>query len=128
MLQSQRKAQLDLQVTLDRHQDAMRRKQIDEMIPLAWNGLDSFDGVAPHKTRVTIRLDADMVRWFRKLGPNYSQRMNDVLRIYWSALLGGQIAAHIGDDPMPRMKLEMDALARRLEAQREAMERGADPS
>ncbi|KIC48514.1 BrnA antitoxin family protein [Tateyamaria sp. ANG-S1] len=115
------KAQLDLQVTLDRHQDAMRRTHIEDSIPMAWNGLDSFDGVAPHKTRVTIRLDADMVKWFRKLGPNYSQRMNDVLRIYWSALMGGQISAYIGDDPMPRMQLEMNDLNRRLKEQNAEM-------
>ncbi|WP_299200582.1 BrnA antitoxin family protein [uncultured Tateyamaria sp.] len=114
MYQSQRKAQLDLMVTLDRHQGEMRYKHIEESIPAAWNGLDSFDGIKPHKTRVTIRLDADMVKWFRKLGPNYSQRMNDVLRIYWSALMGGQITAFVGDDPMPRMSLEMNALNKRM--------------
>lgn len=117
MYMSKSKALTDMLATMDAHQSAWRGKHIIDSIPAEWNGLDSYDGVKPHKTRVTIRLDADMVKWFRKLGPNYSQRMNDVLRIYWTALLCGQITAYIGDDPMARMKLDMEDLAARLKAQ-----------
>lgn len=55
-----------------------------------------------------------MVKWFRKLDPNYSQRMNDVLRIYWSALVGGQITAFVGYNPMSRMSQEKNALNKRM--------------
>ena len=121
MYTSKSKALTDMLATMDRQQAEWRGKHIMDSIPYGWNGMDSFDGVKPHKTRVTIRLDADMVRWFRKLGPNYSQRMNDVLRIYWTALLCGQITAYIGDDPMARMQKDMDDLRARLRAQNEAL-------
>ena len=116
MIRSKRQANTDFEATLDRHQDEMRSHHITESITQSWNGMDSFDGIAPHKTRVTIRLDADMVRWFRKLGPNYSQRMNDVLRIYWTALLAGHVSAYIRDDPMPRLALGISDMRDRLAA------------
>lgn len=113
---AQIQADREMQATLDRLQEDMRMNWKADSLPPGWNGLDSFDRVAPHKTRVTIRLDADMVRWFRKLGPNYSQRMNDVLRVYWQSLLAGHISAYIGDDPAPRMALTMRVLAERAAA------------
>ena len=55
-------------------------------------------------TRVTLRLDAGMVRWFRKaLGHGYGRRINLILRIYWAALLSGQIKAYPDDDNIPRV-------------------------
>jgi len=43
------------------------------------------------KTRVTIPLDSDMLRWSRKMVPGYGSRINQILRLYWLALLGGGI-------------------------------------
>ena len=34
------------------------------------------------KDRVTIRLDHDIVTWFKNMGAGYQTRMNDVLRSY----------------------------------------------
>ncbi len=34
------------------------------------------------KQRLTIRLDADLVDWFKAQGPSYQTRMNAVLRAY----------------------------------------------
>lgn len=115
---TQRRAHRDMQNAMDELQEDLRNRWIEDSLPPGWNGLDSFDGVKPHKTRVTIRLDADMVRWFRKLGPNYSQRMNDVLRIYWQALLAGHVRAYYEDNPAPRMLSEMRAQLRRMEQNR----------
>ena len=57
------------------------------------------DPVEPHKTRITLRLDADMVRWFRKLGPRYQTRMNMVLRMYYSGVASGEISiAQMADE------------------------------
>ena len=122
---TQRRARRDMEAAIDTLQNEMRAKWSEDSVPSQWNGLDSFDGITPHKTRVTIRLDADMVKWFRAMGPNYSLRINDVLRIYWKALISGHISGYIGDDPAARAMTEMRYLAeRRVRAQAE----GAEPS
>jgi len=36
----------------------------------------------PNKQPVTIRLDADVLEWFRKQGPGYQTRINRLLRRY----------------------------------------------
>ena len=45
---------------------------------------DWFDGIAklykPIKKRVTLRLDADVLAWFKKQGGGYQTRINRVLR------------------------------------------------
>ena len=35
------------------------------------------------KKHLTVRLDADMVDWFKAQGPGYQSRMNAVLRAYY---------------------------------------------
>ena len=79
-------------------QQELTQNWIDRSLPKDWNGFDSRAPVTRDKTRITIRLDADMVRWFRKLGPGYQTRINDVLRIYWNALIGGWIKSHWDED------------------------------
>ena len=37
------------------------------------------------KERVTVRLDADMLEWFRKQGRGYQTRINAILRGYYEA-------------------------------------------
>lgn len=37
------------------------------------------------KKQLTVRLDADMVEWFKKQGRGYQTRMNAVLRSYYEA-------------------------------------------
>ena len=45
-----------------------------------WNGAEV---VAPAAKRaVSIRLDEDVLDWFRRSGPRYQTRMNAVLRMY----------------------------------------------
>ena len=67
-------------------------------IPMGWQGMDD-DPVEPHKTRITLRLDADMVRWFRKLGPRYQTRMNKILRMYYTGVISGEISiAQMADE------------------------------
>ncbi len=41
--------------------------------------------VPPQKTPVSIRLDEDVVAWFRDGGPGYQTRINAVLRAYMEA-------------------------------------------
>jgi uncharacterized protein (DUF4415 family) len=39
----------------------------------------------PQKTPVTIRLDQDLVQWFKAKGPRYQTRINSALRRYVEA-------------------------------------------
>ncbi len=39
----------------------------------------------PPKTLLSLRIDADVVDWFRAQGPGYQSRMNALLRAYMDA-------------------------------------------
>jgi uncharacterized protein (DUF4415 family) len=40
--------------------------------------------VAPPKQAISLRVDQDVLNWFREQGPRYQTRMNAVLRSYVS--------------------------------------------
>ncbi len=88
---------------LERLQEDLSESWLDKSLPDDWKGLDCYDPVKPHQTRVTLRLDSDMIRWFRKLGPGYGPRINRVLRIYWTALLSGHVQGYPNDRVVPRL-------------------------
>jgi uncharacterized protein (DUF4415 family) len=48
-----------------------------------WSSLQA--GLPEPKRQLTLRLDADVVEWFRSRGPGYQTRMNAVLRSYVEA-------------------------------------------
>ncbi|MEJ6397247.1 BrnA antitoxin family protein [Yoonia sp. 208BN28-4] len=58
----------------------------------------------PAKTRVTLRLDADVARFFRKLGKGYQETLNDVLRSFMLA----RLTEAFGEVEEPFMMLEAD--------------------
>lgn len=97
---------MDMITELERLQDDLFVNWIDKSLPDGWDGLEYHDPVARHKTRVTLRLDSDMLRWFRKLGPGYQARINRVLRIYWTSLLAGHVQAYPDDNVLPRIHAE----------------------
>jgi hypothetical protein len=76
------------QTQRDIEQDLRELNQIGH-IPSGW--LIADDRIEPATTRVTMRLDTDMVRWFRKLGPRYQVRMNAILRMYYHGVVSGEI-------------------------------------
>lgn len=41
----------------------------------------------PPKTSVSLRIDADVLKWFKAQGPGYQTRMNAVLRAFRQASL-----------------------------------------
>ncbi|MBB4063451.1 BrnA antitoxin family protein [Gellertiella hungarica] len=53
-----------------------------------WEGWEDIDWskavwVVPRvKRAISIRLDSDIIEFFKKEGPGYQSRMNDVLRFY----------------------------------------------
>jgi uncharacterized protein (DUF4415 family) len=40
----------------------------------------------PPKTSISLRVDADVLDWFKSAGPGYQTRMNAVLRAYKEAV------------------------------------------
>lgn len=52
-------------------------------LPRGWDEIwEDEDRRDPKRTRVTIRLDADVVKFFKGLGPGYQTRINRVLRAF----------------------------------------------
>jgi uncharacterized protein (DUF4415 family) len=39
----------------------------------------------PTKTLLSLRIDSDVIEWFRRQGPGYQSRMNALLRAYMEA-------------------------------------------
>jgi uncharacterized protein (DUF4415 family) len=104
-------AKADFNATLDRLQNDLMVSWVDKSVPDDWSGLDTWAPVEPHKLRITVRLDADMVRWFKKLGPGYGARMNLVLRLYWKALQAGLVHGYENDDVLPRIRAQAVMMA-----------------
>ena len=61
------------------------------VVPAGWTDLDRHAPVEPRKERVTIRLDAEMLRWYRGLGHGYQRRINAVLRAYMNGVIAKAI-------------------------------------
>ena len=116
----QKDATAQLMHELDRLQSDLTDSWLAESLPEEWNGLDYWAPVAHPSTRVTLRLDTDMVKWFRALGPGYQKRINLILRIYFLGLVGGRIKAYPADDTTPRLR--MAALAEVNSAREEMAE------
>ena len=64
-------------------------------LPPQWRHLDMTP--VPEKTRVTIRLDKDVAKFFRGLGPGYQTRVNLVLRAFMLAYLSDTLG-RVSDD------------------------------
>jgi uncharacterized protein (DUF4415 family) len=119
MPQSTRSAHnMDMMRELETLQNDLMVEWIDKSLPDDWTGLDYGEPIDRNKTRVTLRMDTDMVRWFRKLGPGYQKRMNRVLRIYWTALLAGHIKGYPDDNTLPRISAEASRALEAINARR----------
>ena len=61
----------------------VRRTSPADLADLPTDFWDEAELVAPASKRaVSIRLDEDVLDWFRRSGPRYQTRMNAVLRMY----------------------------------------------
>jgi uncharacterized protein (DUF4415 family) len=61
----------------------IRRTSPSELSDLPAEFWDDAEVVVPTPKRaISIRLDEDVVEWFRRSGPRYQTRMNAVLRMY----------------------------------------------
>jgi uncharacterized protein (DUF4415 family) len=61
----------------------IRRTSPPELENLPPNFWDGAELVVPNPKRaISLRLDEEVVEWFRRSGPRYQTRMNAVLRMY----------------------------------------------
>ncbi len=74
------------QIEWDLHQEMLDQRRV----PDAWHEI-ARGKMRQAKTRVTLRLEEDVVKFFRKMGPGYQQRMNDVLSAWMHGRLAGLI-------------------------------------
>jgi len=105
-------------------------------LPPQWRYLDMTP--VPEKTRLTIRLDKDVAKFFRGLGPGYQTRMNLVLRAFMLAYLSDTLG-RVSDDVtvVPEAELTEDqrhdldmeiSYVRRLKELRERRAKGREVS
>ena len=59
----------------------------ERRIPKDWHEISTRRTSA--KKQLTVRFDEDVVKFFKSAGPGYQRRMNDVLRSFMHAKLGG---------------------------------------
>ncbi|MDF1726605.1 MAG: BrnA antitoxin family protein [Sulfitobacter sp.] len=79
---------LDLmrQIEWDLHHEILAEKRIPE----AWHRIARAKGVS-EKERVTLRIEGDVLKFFRRMGTGYQQRMNDVLAAWMHGRIAGLI-------------------------------------
>lgn len=91
---SEKEARVRMVEDLRKLQEDLTDVWVDRSLPTGWAAIEDREMVKRPKERVTIRLDGEMMKWFRKLGPGYGPRINAILRIYWSALVAGEVKSH----------------------------------
>ena len=67
--------------------DIERLKRSHDLVPPGWHRVARDAPVTPPKTKLTLKLDAEMVTWFRGLGRGWQPRMNAVLHAYMHAVI-----------------------------------------
>jgi len=88
-------------------QEELRRDWVERSLPKDWSGSISAFGQTSRKEKISIRLDEDMLRWFRSLGPGYQAKINKILRIYWTGIICGMVRSHYDDEQVTPMFQEM---------------------
>lgn len=67
--------------------DLHRTVKYNRCIPYEWHAIHKQRDFA--KTRITLRVDKDVLKFFRAMGPGYQPRMNDVLCAFMRSKLAG---------------------------------------
>lgn len=89
---SEERSYSELLLELNELEQSHRARQLKERtLPDEWHRIEREVPVSPRKTRVTLRIDADVAGWFRALGHGYQSRMNRVLRAYVLAVQSREI-------------------------------------
>jgi len=95
-------------------------------IPATWHEI-AQDRQTPAKTKITLRLDEDVIRFFRSMGQGHLTRMNAVLRAFMLARLAEVVKAEAryemtAKEVEHRVRDEIFAVIRAQEAAKEAAE------
>jgi BrnA antitoxin of type II toxin-antitoxin system len=105
-------------------------------IPPGWDAI-LREVSAPTKVKMTIRLDADVVKFFRAMGAGHLPRINAVLRAFMLSRLAGVLKGAEGVVYAPSFEDEANGLRREIMAlmqeeevrwERAAREAMADPA
>lgn len=89
---AQERAHIEMMRELDRQEADIRDLMLRmSLIPPEWHGLEETAPVTPRRKKVTVALDEDVARWFRRLGEGYHRRINAVLRTYMLALISKEV-------------------------------------
>lgn len=94
------------------------------LVPEAWTEIARRRG-PPGRVRVTLRVDADAVAFFKSMGAGHLSRMNDVLVAFVQARIAGILpgAEAAGGSVLAAMKAEAEAEAKRTSRGRRMLER-----
>lgn len=89
------------QVLRDLETDLRWKLEGSVRIPAAWTEI-AQDRSQPAKTKVTLRLDEDVLRFFRSMGQGHLTRMNAVLRAFMLARLAEVVKAEARYEMTPK--------------------------
>lgn len=95
---------LMFQIEWDLHQEMLDNRRV----PDEWHQI-ARKRVPQKKTRITLRVENDVVTFFKKMGPGYQQRMNDVL----AAWMHGRLSALIDGPDAQDADAQMLSMAAR---------------
>lgn len=87
-------------------------------IPREWHQI-AQERIQPERQKVTLRLDADVVRFFRAMGQGHLARMNAVLRAFMLSRLAGVVQGEVSYEITPEAREQhkrQDLMARYLAA------------
>jgi hypothetical protein len=123
---TQKAARVGLFADLKDLQDGLREVWADLSIPDDWNYLEDQFPTQTKKIKISLYLDADMVRWFRNLGKGYQARINAILRIYWRGLISGDVRSYTEEHEVaPRKVAYLAGMRAQLEERMDlAVEKG----
>lgn len=103
------------QIEWDLHHEILDARRI----PSDWHDIARARGQAP-KERLTLRVDGDVVRFFRRFGRGYQQRMNDVL----AAWMHGRLATLINGPDTEDIFIQIEEMGRPRLGEGDLMDRG----
>ncbi|MEL7255027.1 MAG: BrnA antitoxin family protein [Pseudomonadota bacterium] len=76
-------------IYLDR--EAWVSRKLDDLIPPEWHTLERDVDVDPKKQKVTLYLDAPVVRYFRGMGNGYQERINRLLSTWMNMKVADEL-------------------------------------
>ena len=66
-------------------------REIETLIPPEWHTLEQDVEVTPKKAKVTLYLDAPVLKYFRAMGNGYQERINRLLSTWMNMKVAGEL-------------------------------------